>query len=74
MTQYLQQLKDDQWILRKILENRRSDLATLGSPIQDERMSPSLQNVYEAYISSLGDPLILLGLFIDYFEADGKTQ
>jgi len=74
MTQYLQQLKHDQWILRKILEYRPSDLATLGSPIQDERMSPSLQNVYEACISSLGDPLILLGLFIDYFEAERKTQ
>ena len=74
MTQYLQQLKKDQGTLQKILENRRSDLAKLDNPIEDESMGLSLQNVYEAYISSLGDTLTLLGLFIDYFEADGKAN
>jgi hypothetical protein len=74
MTQYLQQLKDDQWVLKKILENRRSDMANLDTPIEEEMMGPSLQNVYEAYISSLGDTLTLLGLYIDFFEADKKLS
>jgi hypothetical protein len=74
MTQCLQQLNKDQGTLQKILENRRSDLANLDNLIEDEMMGPSLQNVYEAYISSLSDAVTLLGLFIDYFEAAHKAD
>ena len=74
MNQYLQQLKDDQWTLQKILKNRRNDLDNPSFQIEDEVMSPSLQNVYDAYISSLEDTLTMLGLFIDYFETNKTAQ
>ncbi len=71
MTEYIQQLQEDQTTLQTILEHRREALAQLspyaGDPLQLKVLRPSVKLLHQAYIFILEDALKILGSLIEYF-------
>ena len=78
MTQYLQQLQEDQTALQTILEHRRTALAQLspeaGDPLQLKAMRPSVRLLHQAYMMILEDALSILNSLIEYFTPQPKTH
>jgi hypothetical protein len=78
MTQYIQQLKDDQSTLQGILENRRGDLDEngdlVGAPTSDATVNFSMQSMHEAYISTLEDALSIVSMLIEYSENRAEAR
>lgn len=78
MTQYLQQLQEDQTALQAILEHRRTSLTQLspeaGDPLQLKAMRPSVRLLHQAYMMILEDALSILNSLIEYFTPQPETH
>ena len=78
MTQYLQQLQEDQTALEAILQNRRESLTQLGTdtsdPLQLKALRPSVQLLHQAYLMIIEDALKILKSLIEYFTPQPETQ
>jgi len=78
MTQYLQQLQEDQTALQAILEHRRTSLIQLtpeaGDPLQLKAMRPSVRLLHQAYMLILEDALSILNSLIEYFTPQPETH
>lgn len=78
MTQYLQQLQEDQAALQSILEHRRAALTQLspeaGDPLQLKAIHPSVRLLHQAYMMILEDALSMLNSLIEYFTPQPETH
>lgn len=77
MTQYLQQLQEDQATLQLILEHRREALAQLtpeaGDPLELKVMRPSVRLLHQAYMIIIEDALGVLKSLIEYLTPQAET-
>lgn len=71
MTEYLQQLQEDQIALQAILEHRRAALTQLtpeaGDPLHLKTLRPSVRMLHQAYLMIIEDALSILNSLIEFF-------